>query len=85
VQVAGSFSQDKAVAAYARLRQQFSAVLATQKPMVVRVTLRSRGTQPLYAVRIGADSRGVADQVCDRLRAAGGACMVVKNYSLLAQ
>jgi soluble lytic murein transglycosylase-like protein len=85
VQVAGSFSQDKALAAFARLRERFRAVLATQDPMVVRVTLRSRGTQPLYAVRVGADSRDVADQLCDQLRAAGGACMVVKNYSLLDQ
>ena len=85
VQVTGSFSQDKALAAYARLRQRFGAVLAKEDPQVVRVRLLGRGTQPLYAVRVGADSRDVADRLCERLRAAGGACMVVKNYSLLAQ
>ena len=54
-------------------------------PQVVRVTLHSRGTQPLYAVRVGADSRDVADRLCERLRAAGGACVVVRNASLSAR
>ncbi len=53
--------------------------------MVVRVTLRSRGTQPLYVIRIGADSRDVADRMCGQLRAAGGACMVVKNDSVMGE
>ena len=36
-------------------------------------------SRPLYAIRLGADTRDAADQLCARLRAAGGACMVVKN------
>jgi hypothetical protein len=30
-------------------------------------------------VRIGAASRKEADQICDRLRQGGGACVVLKN------
>jgi hypothetical protein len=79
VQLAGGFSEAKALAAFARMKKQFGPTLGAEAPMVVRSTLRSRGTRPLYAVRLGADSRDAADQLCARLRAAGGACMVVKN------
>jgi hypothetical protein len=32
-----------------------------------------------YQVRIGADTRPEADDLCNRIRRAGGACFVLKN------
>jgi len=40
---------------------------------------RSRGNHAFYQVRIGADTRGEADELCNRIRKAGGACFVLKN------
>jgi hypothetical protein len=40
---------------------------------------RSRGRHAFYVVRIGADTRGEADDLCNRIRKAGGACFVLKN------
>jgi hypothetical protein len=33
----------------------------------------------MYMVQIGADGRGEADALCNKLRASGGACIVQKN------
>ena len=41
--------------------------------------LRSRGTRTFYQVRIGADTRPAADELCNRIRNAGGACFVLRN------
>jgi Transglycosylase SLT domain/SPOR domain len=79
VQVAGDFSPAKALSAYERMKGRFSAVLSAHEPMVVQAKAPGRGTTPLFAVRLGAESREAADQLCERLRTAGGACMVVKN------
>jgi len=38
-----------------------------------------RGTRAFYQVRIGADTRPAADDLCNRIRRAGGACFVLKN------
>ena len=39
----------------------------------------SRGTRALYQVRIGAQTRQEADQLCAKVRDVGGACMVLRN------
>ncbi|MFX5793337.1 SPOR domain-containing protein [Acinetobacter baumannii] len=40
---------------------------------------RRRGTRPFYQVRVGADTRAAANELCDRIRRAGQACIVLKN------
>jgi hypothetical protein len=40
---------------------------------------RSRGTRTFYQVRIGADTRKEADGLCNRIKRAGGACLVLRN------
>jgi hypothetical protein len=40
---------------------------------------RSRGTRTFYQVRIGSDTRAEADGLCNRIRGAGGACLVLRN------
>jgi hypothetical protein len=40
---------------------------------------RSRGTRVFYQVRIGAETRRAADDLCNRVRRVGGACFVLKN------
>lgn len=78
VQVAGNFRRAAAVNQYERVRRQFAAVLEGHKPVVSRVRTPI-GRRGIYAVRIGADSRGEANQICAALRSSGGACIVMKN------
>ena len=78
VQVAGNFRRAAAVNQYERVRRQFASVLSDHKPVVSRVRTPI-GRRGIYAVRIGADSRGEANNICVALRSSGGACIVMKN------
>jgi hypothetical protein len=79
VQLAAGFSRAKALSAYARAMQRYAATLGEHDPLILSGVQRSRGTRPLYQVRIGADTRAEADKLCGRIRSAGGACMVLRN------
>jgi hypothetical protein len=79
VQLAAGFSRDKALAMYARAIKQLSAVIGNQDPSLLSSVMRNRGTRLFYQVRIGADTRPAADDLCNRIRKAGGACFVLKN------
>jgi Transglycosylase SLT domain/SPOR domain len=79
VQLAAGFSRDKALAMYSRAMKRLSAVIGGQDPSLLSSRLRSRGTQMFYQVRIGADTRPAADDLCNRIRRAGGACFVLRN------
>ena len=79
VQLAASFSRERALTAYGRTMTRFATALRDRDPIIQRRLLRSRGTRPMYQVRIGADTRVEAERLCGRLRAAGGACLVLRN------
>lgn len=77
VQIAGNFSERQARAAFERARQRFGAILSSADPVVVRKRLAGRA--PLSTIRIAAETRQGAEALCARLRAAGGACVVLRN------
>lgn len=77
VQLSAGFNRGRALASYATAERRFAAVLAGKDPMILRTVLRSRGTRSFYQVRAGADTRAEAEQLCQRLRKAGGACLVL--------
>jgi len=79
VQLAAGFSRDNAMASYARALRRYGSVLAGKDPGIQSSLLRTRGSRTFYQVRIGANTRAAADELCDKLRKAGGACMVLKN------
>ena len=82
VQLAAGFDRDKALAMYSRAMKRLSAVIGDQDPSLLGSTLRSRGTRIFYQVRIGADTRPAADDLCNRIRRAGGACFVLRNVRM---
>ena len=79
VQLAAGFSRDKALAMYARAMTRLSAVIGDQDPSLLGSQLRTRGSATFYQVRIGADTRPEADNLCNRIRKSGGACFVLRN------
>jgi hypothetical protein len=79
VQLAAGFDRNKALAMYARAMTRLSAVIGDRDPSLLSSVLRSRGSRTFYQVRIGADTRPAADDLCNRIRRAGGACFVLKN------
>jgi hypothetical protein len=82
VQLAAGFDRNKALAMYARAMKRLSAVIGDQDPSLLSTIMRTRGSQPFYQVRIGADTRPAADDLCNRIRRAGGACFVLRNFSV---
>lgn len=79
VQLAGNFSKERALASYARAHSRFAAIIGGGEPMIIGTRLRFRGTRAFYRVRVPAATRLAANQLCDRLRKAGGACVVLRN------
>jgi hypothetical protein len=61
---------------YAALQQRFAAVLAGREPILIE---RGPGSLPRYQVRVGAESRAAADDICKRIHLAGGDCVVLRN------
>src|SRR5215510_2533869 len=79
VQLAAGFSRDHALANYAMLAKRYAEILAGRDPSLLSSVFRTRGTQPFYQVRVGADTRAAAESLCGSIRRAGGACFVLRN------
>src|SRR4051794_15095431 len=79
VQLAAGFDRNRALAMYSRAMKRLGAVIGDQDPSLLGSVWRSRGTRTFYQVRIGADTRVAADDLCGRIRRAGGACLVLRN------
>jgi Transglycosylase SLT domain/SPOR domain len=79
VQLAAAFNRDQALAMYSRAMARLRGVIGDQDPTLLGSINRSRGTHIFYQVRIGADTRPEANDLCNRIRQAGGACLVLRN------
>ena len=79
VQLAAGFSRDRAMTSYARAFKRYESVLKDRDPGIQSTLMRSRGSRAFYQVRIGTDTRGEANELCERLRKVGGACLVMRN------
>jgi hypothetical protein len=79
VQLAGGFNRDLAMAMYSRAVAKLRGAIGDQTPSLLSSQNRNRGMRAFYQVRIGADTRVAADDLCNRIRRAGGACFVLRN------
>jgi soluble lytic murein transglycosylase-like protein len=79
VQLAAGFNRNRALASYARAMARLSKLIGEHDPSLLRSVFRSRGTRPFYQVRIGADTRTEADNLCKQIHRAGQACLVLRN------
>jgi hypothetical protein len=79
VQLAGNFSEARAVATYRNLQQRYPAVLGDRAPLILRKRNPGQGSRPMVNVRVPVPTREAANELCRRLREAGGACVVLRN------
>jgi hypothetical protein len=79
VELSAGFSREQVLASYARLVQRFGDILSGHDPSIMSGILRSRGTRAFYQVRLGAETREIANGLCTRITRAGGACSVLRN------
>jgi hypothetical protein len=82
VQLAAGFNRDRALSSYARAMSRLGSVIGDRDPSLLSSLFRSRGTRTFYQVRIGTDTRPAADDLCGRIRHAGGACLVLRNMAV---
>jgi Transglycosylase SLT domain/SPOR domain len=78
-ELAAGFSRERVLATYAAIETRERAALVGADAIIVHGRFRSRGTRDFYQVRIGADTRREAEDVCRRLERAGAACLVLRN------
>jgi hypothetical protein len=81
VELAAGFSRERILVAYASTLKRLGELLSGHDPSIFASTLRSRGTRPLYQVRIGAETRESANGLCGKIMRAGSACLVLHNPS----
>lgn len=79
VQLAGSFSKSAALAAFGRARAHYGGILGNASPFVLASRLRSRGVRAFFRVRMPAQTRQEAENLCERLQRVGGACVVLRS------
>jgi hypothetical protein len=76
VQLAGNWSEGRVLATYEQLRRRYDAVLGDRLPLVMYARRRAPAS---VLLRVSENSRKEADALCAKLRAAGGACIVLRN------
>jgi hypothetical protein len=69
-------SRPEVLARYSALQQRYSAVLAGRDPILLD---RRRGSLPRYQIRVGAETRAAANDLCNRIHRIGGDCVVLRN------
>lgn len=79
VQLAGNWSEGKVLASYEQLRRTYHAVLSDRLPLVLQARIGGKRGAAKYILRVSDSSRAGADGLCAKLRAAGGACIVLRN------
>lgn len=78
VQVAGHFSQSRAMRSWIRTRSRLGVVISDAKPALYRQRT-PRGMKSRWTVRLGTQTRIGATRLCNRIRRIGGSCIVRKN------
>jgi hypothetical protein len=81
VQLSAGFSRERALAEYTVVAHRYARLLVGRDPSLLSTLLRSRGTKPLYQVRVGTETRAEAETLCSAIRRAGGACFVLRNQN----
>ncbi|WP_394107834.1 lytic transglycosylase domain-containing protein [Xanthobacter autotrophicus] len=79
VQISGNYVRDIALASFRRAATRHPAVFADLTPVIVATRVGGRGPRTFYRVRLPAQTKAEGMKVCDRLRKAGGACLVLPN------
>jgi hypothetical protein len=79
VQLAGNWSQERALASYDSLQKQYPAILGGRQPLLIHSKIAGRGPAVWTRIRVGADTRDSAEKLCSNLKSAGGSCIVLRN------
>jgi hypothetical protein len=79
MQLTANWSESKAWATYRTIQRQYAALIGDREPIVIRSRGIGLGTAMRYNIRIADDDRGYLEKFCQKMIAAGGACVVLRN------
>lgn len=79
VQLAANFSKRVALASFERARSRYGTILQDIQPMIIGTRLRTRGFSAFYRVRVPAQTRAEANDLCKRIRGTHGSCAVLRS------
>jgi hypothetical protein len=78
-QLTANPSESRAWAIYRMLQKRYAALIGDREPLVLRGRLPGMGSAPRTMIRICDDNRSYLEKFCNKLIAAGGACVVLRN------
>ena len=79
VLLAQNASADRARSRFLATQTRFSSLLANEQPMLISVRNPRFGNQLRFSAMVGRPNRQEAEELCQRLLAMGGNCIVQKN------
>jgi len=79
MQLTANWSESKAWAIYRAIQKKYGSLIGEREPIVVRSRGIGLGTALRYNIRIADDDRNYLEKFCNKLTAAGGACVVLRN------
>jgi hypothetical protein len=79
MQVTANWSESRAWATYRLIQKQYAALLGDLKPIAIYSRGIGLGLGMRYNIRIVDDDRDYLEKLCQKLIAAGGACVVLEN------
>jgi hypothetical protein len=79
MQLTANWSESKAWAIYRMIQKQYASLIGDREPIVIRSRGIGLGFATRYNIRIGDDDRTYLQKFCNKLMAAGGACVVLRN------
>jgi Trypsin-like peptidase domain len=79
MQLTANFSESEAWATYRLIQKQYAALIGDLKPIVIRSRGIGLSFAMRYNIRIADDDRAYLEKLCQKLIAAGGACVVLEN------
>jgi hypothetical protein len=79
MQLTANWSESKAWATYRTIQKQYAALIGDREPIVIRSRGIGLGTAMRFNIRIADDDRTYLEKFCQKLIAAGGACVVLRN------
>ena len=76
MQIASQPSPEGAQKSYVDLAQRYGSILGGRGVNIVKADIAGKGT--FWRVRIPAQSKAEAVELCERFKAAGGSCFIAK-------
>ncbi|MGB6566371.1 MAG: lytic transglycosylase domain-containing protein, partial [Xanthobacteraceae bacterium] len=78
-QLTANWSENKAWAIYRMIAKKYTGLIGDREPIVIRSRGIGLSAAMRYNIRIADDDRRYLERFCNKLLAAGGACVVLRN------